>query len=225
MSKFSWILSIDSHLRLYIALAAGAVTFFILRDIERASLHWMAAWLAFSGTFLSLSLATILACHPKDLSDLAAKQDSGRTLTMILVLTAAIVSLVAIVLLYSTSTKLSGGELALHIMLTIFSALFSWFLVHTAFAFKYANLYYALSRKQNGESPNTGLDFPEENTPDYLDFCYLAFVIGTTFQVSDVDITSKKIRRIALVHGLLSFFFNTIVLALSINIISGLMKA
>lgn len=69
-----------------------------------------------------------------------------------------------------------------------------------------------------------GLEFPNEKKPDYLDFTYFAFVIGMTFQVSDVDITSKRIRRLAWMHGVLSFAFNTIIVALTINIISGLVQ-
>ena len=67
-----------------------------------------------------------------------------------------------------------------------------------------------------------GLNFPEDNNPDYLDFAYFSFVMGCTFQVSDVEITSKRIRRIAMVHGILSFILNTFVIALTINLIAGL---
>ncbi len=184
----------------------------------------MAAWLAFSGTFLLLSWITILSCHPKELYKIAEKQDSGRTLVMVLVLLACMVSLVSITLLYRTSNGMKGSELTVHIILTILSAIFAWWLVHTMFTFKYAHLFYGVGERRNGINVHGGLKFPDENTPDYLDFCYFSFVLGTTFQVSDVTITERRIRRLALLHGLLSFFFNTVILALSINIISNLIQ-
>lgn len=94
--------------------------------------------------------------------------------------------------------------------------LLSWILVHTVFVFHYAHLYY------KGDKIKKPLDFPGDEQPDYMDFAYFAFVLGCTFQVSDVEITDKKLRKVALFHGLLSFALNTFVIALSINIISGL---
>ncbi|MFP5436742.1 MAG: DUF1345 domain-containing protein [Bacteroidia bacterium] len=202
----------------------GVAFFFLLGDLETASIHWMASWLAFSGTYLLLCWITIFRCHPKELYKIAKKQDSGRTLIMGLILIAALISLVAIILFYRTSGTMKGLELTIHITLTIFSAIFAWWLVHTTFTFKYAHLYYAVGKKEDGVQVYGGLDFPDEDAPDYFDFCYFSFVLGTTFQVSDVSVTARHIRRIVLLHGLLSFFFNTIILALSINIISGLIQ-
>ena len=93
----------------------------------------------------------------------------------------------------------------------------SWLMVHLVFTFHYAHKYYSIA-----EVP--GLDFPgkEHDEPDYLDFAYFAFVIGCTFQVSDVAITSRSIRRLALLHGLLSFVLNTFVVALTVNMLAGL---
>ena len=215
---------IDSNLRLYISLSIGAAMFFMLENTEKASVHWMASWLAFSGAYLLLCWMTILSCHPKDLHKIAEKQDSGRSLIMILILVASIISLIAIVLFYRTSGVMKGTELLIHILLTVFSAILAWWLVHTTFTFKYAHLYYAVGEEKAGRRVFGGLKFPEDNTPDYLDFCYFSFVLGTTFQVSDVSITARHIRRIVLLHGMLSFFFNTIILALSINIIGGLIQ-
>jgi uncharacterized membrane protein len=89
------------------------------------------------------------------------------------------------------------------------------------FALRYAHEYYA--RDEGGPDVDRGLDFPNENEPDYLDFLYFALVLGMTFQVSDVQITSRKLRRIATLHGLLSFLFNTVIVALTVNIAAGLM--
>jgi uncharacterized membrane protein len=100
--------------------------------------------------------------------------------------------------------------------------LVSWAIVHTIYTFHYAHLYY---QKQKGDGPvKEPLNFPDEKKPDYLDFAYFSFVVGMTFQVSDVEISSRKVRRIVLVHGLLSFALNTFVVALTINLIAGLKK-
>ena len=111
-------------------------------------------------------------------------------------------------------------EHALLVGLTVAS---SWCLTHTIFTIRYAHLYYAQDDPDApDDAPGEGLDFPDEKNPDFLDFAYFSFVIGMTFQVSDVQITARPIRRIALLHGLVSFLFNTVVLALSINLASSL---
>jgi len=94
-------------------------------------------------------------------------------------------------------------------------------MTHTSFAFRYAHEYYQVD--PGGTGIAGGLDFPGEKRPDYLDFMYFSLVLGMTFQVSDVGITARKLRRLATVQGLLSFLFNTIILALSVNIAAGLL--
>jgi uncharacterized membrane protein len=101
--------------------------------------------------------------------------------------------------------------------------LLSWIMVHTVFTFHYAHMYYDVP-DEGSSKISGGLDFPGEKEPDYIDFAYFSFVIGCTFQVSDVEISSRKIRRMALLHGLLSFGLNTFVVALTINLIAGLKK-
>lgn len=96
-------------------------------------------------------------------------------------------------------------------------------MVHTVYVFHYAHEYYDVKDKQSGHLVE-GLEFPNEKSPDYLDFAYFSFVMGCTFQVSDVQISSRRIRRIALVHSILSFILNTFVVALTINLIAGLGK-
>ncbi len=101
----------------------------------------------------------------------------------------------------------------------------SWSLIHTLFALHYAHIYYGDSDDPRVARHAGGLIFPDERTPDYLDFAYFSFVVGMTCQVSDVQISGRKLRRWALVHGLLSFAFNTAILALSINVVSSLFTA
>ena len=98
----------------------------------------------------------------------------------------------------------------------------SWSLMHTVFALHYAHIYYRKDDDDVGAEDDGGLQFPGETEPGFMDFSYFSFVIGMTCQVSDVQVTSRRIRKLALIHGVLSFVFNTAILALSINIISSL---
>src|SRR2546429_367784 len=96
----------------------------------------------------------------------------------------------------------------------------SWLLIHTLFAFHYARLYYFLS--EGGDQHHRGLKFPnDDDEPDYLDFAYYSFVVGMTSQVSDIAVLSRPMRRLTLIHGVLSFIYNIAILAMSINIIGG----
>jgi uncharacterized membrane protein len=107
--------------------------------------------------------------------------------------------------------------------ITVAGMLLSWIMVHTLFAFHYAHDYY-MPHKTDKTRHTGGLDFPGNERPDYIDFAYFSFVIGCTFQVSDIEISSKKIRRLVFVHQLISFGLNTFVLALSINLVASLSK-
>jgi uncharacterized membrane protein len=100
---------------------------------------------------------------------------------------------------------------------------FSWIMVHSIYTFHYAHMYYNDHKIIPGQDAY-GLEFPGDAKPDYIDFAYFSFVIGCTFQVSDVEISSPRIRRVVLLHGLLSFALNTFVIALTINLIAGLSK-
>ena len=97
----------------------------------------------------------------------------------------------------------------------------SWFLLHTIFTIRYTHLFYDFSDMKSGTHFG-GLDFPKEKEPDYIDFAYFSFIIGMTFQVSDVQVTSRRIRRLVLMHGLISFVFNAIIVALTISILANL---
>ena len=115
-----------------------------------------------------------------------------------------------------------NGYQDLHLFMAVLAVIESWLLIHTVFTLRYAHVFYRLEQEADVEGSGRGLIFPGGDNPDYEDFAYFSFVIGMTCQVSDVNITSRFMRRLALLHGLLSFAFNTVILALSINIISGL---
>ena len=128
------------------------------------------------------------------------------------------------VLLLISSDNLKDTSPYIYVPVAILGILLSWMMVHISFTFHYAHLYYDDDDDGNTHKHAGGLNFPNENKPDYLDFAYFSFIIGMTFQVSDVEITSKKLRRMVLLHSLLSFGLNTFVVALTINLIAGLKK-
>ena len=118
----------------------------------------------------------------------------------------------------ATAQDMAGAERSAHIGLAVLTIVSSWAFTQVMFALHYAHDYYsAVARGRAG-----GLAFPHENAPDYADFLYFAFIIGTSAQTADVSFTSRAMRRTGLVHCVLAFFFNTTLLALTINIASGL---
>jgi uncharacterized membrane protein len=145
----------------------------------------------------------------------ASKEDPSIRLSELLVLTAGVAVLAAVGLLLVRAGGAAGGTKAYLITLGVVSVALSWTLVHTVFTLRYARAYYGV--------PVGGIDFNEEDPPNYLDFAYLAVTIGMTFQVSDTNLTSKGIRRIALGHALLSYLFGAVIVALVINVVSSLL--
>ena len=130
------------------------------------------------------------------------------------IVTAGVALLAAVGLLLVKAGQSHGGTKAYLITIGIVSVVCSWATIHTIFTLRYARTHY--------ESPVGGVDFNEDDPPAYLDFAYLAFTIGMTFQVSDTDLTTKPIRRIALSHALLSYLFGAVIIAVAINIVAGL---
>ena len=116
----------------------------------------------------------------------------------------------------------TGGEPAVYLAMIVVTIILSWSLVHTVFTLHYAHGYYGPSADDDDTDGLVGgLEFPSEPRPDYWDFMYFSFVIGMTGQVSDVQVSGRMLRRLALIHGIVAFFFNTIILALTINIVAS----
>jgi uncharacterized membrane protein len=217
------LLRLDAHYKLSVSLLIGAVTFFFARYIPSVPAVTLITWIAIALSIVILDWITILWAHPKQIRRIASLEDSSRFLIFFFVLVASMVSLIAIYLLLKSSKGESEETVTGYIFLAITAVFVSWWMVHTVFAMRYAHLFYTSTDK--GKTPIGGLEFPgDEKDPDYMDFIYFSFVIGMTFQVSDVEISSKQIRRLAWAHGLISFAFNTTIVALSINVISGLVS-
>lgn len=220
----SALFTMDAHYRFYIALAVAIITFFCIRTSLSTIGVVLLTWSSFALSVIIMDWILIFTCHPKEVRKLAEIEDSSRTLIFIFVIGAALVSLVSILFLLKSSKALSQAQVTGHVILSMVSVIVSWWLVHTIFSMRYAHMFYSTNPDGAGKKPLGGLQFPGDEEPDYLDFVYFSFVLGTTFQVSDVEISSRRIRRLALIHGLIAFAFNTAILALSINVVSGLVS-
>ena len=214
----------DAQHRAFISLIAGTIVFFIVLPVLSWPSVVLFTWMGFSLTSILLIWITILSSHPSDVQRIAKLQDSSRTMIFGFVVVAAVISLLAVYFLLR-SVKGHSQHVNSHIMLAITAVFISWWMVHTIFTMRYAHLYYDTARDDGTPLKGGGLQFPGETYPDYLDFVYFSFVIGMTFQVSDVEVSAKHIRRLVWLHGLISFIFNTAIVALSINVISGLMSS
>ncbi|WP_019986572.1 DUF1345 domain-containing protein [Rudanella lutea] len=220
MSVLHAINRLNAHRRLLLSLGVAGLTALALPYALDPATRVIAVWLAYSLSYLILCWITLTTAHPRHLNTLTRTQDLGRTVSFLFVILASFSSLFAIVLLFRSGTDGRGSHQQLHILLSAMVVVCSWMLVHTVFTLHYARLYYEGHTKA-GSTPKK-LDFPGDDEPDYLDFAYFSFVIGMTSQVSDVAIQSKAMRRLALLHGFLAFFFNTSIIALSINTVSNI---
>jgi len=213
----------DARQRLVLGLAIGAATFVVLRGHFRFASAAIAAWNAVAAVILALDWVTILTTPQRKIRQLAQQQDLSRFLVFIFVVIAACAALFAVGFLVKAHKGQSGGHFVIHLLLTLCTVVFSWALLNTVYGLRYAHTYYGESDQAGGQQHAGGLIFPGDRPPDYFDFAYFSFVIGMTCQVSDVQITSRRMRRITLFHSVLSFGFNTMILALLINTVSGLL--
>lgn len=147
----------------------------------------------------------------------AQSLDQPNVVILVSMLVVVSVSLVAISMMLQQVKQLEGWERAAHIALGVVALAGSWLMMHTIYAFHYAHRYYIDLRGGSAE----GLDFPGKDEPDYFDFMYYAYVVGMTSQVSDVQAITRPMRRLTLIHSILAFAFNMLVLALSVNVVAG----
>jgi uncharacterized membrane protein len=173
-------------------------------------------WDVFAAVFCGWVWASVWRLDAQATAGHARQESPSRDLAGLVLLGAAVASLVAVGVVLFGAGQARGDGKYLDVGLALASVFVSWTLIHTVFTLKYARLYYS---GQIG-----GIDFNEDEDPQYSDFAYLAFTIGMTFQVSDTNIGSKQIRRTALRHAWLSFPLGVVIIATSINLVSGLGK-
>lgn len=206
--------------RLFISILVGIVAAVSLpnsiglHDITRVIIGWnIGAWL-----YLTLAIRMMFWTSHEKMRTRAMSEDDGKFVILGMVIIAAVVSIGAIVAELSVVKDMHGILRSAHITLAVLTILSSWAFTQVMFALHYAHNYYlAEQRKDAG-----GLDFPGTQAPEYSDFLYFSCVIGTSGQTADVSFTNRSMRRTGLIHCILAFFFNTTLIALTINIASGL---
>jgi uncharacterized membrane protein len=203
------------------AVAATAIVLFVPHWVQNM-VRIVAGYDAAATAILIWYWSVVLRTNAVDTRARAASQDPGRDAVFVVVLLAAAFGFVAA---FDILGRGPHDRIPQHESITYalgFSAVaLGWLLIHTIFLFRYAHLYYG-DRDRNKQSDG-GLVFPGRADPDYADLAYFSFVLGMTFQVSDVQITDPSIRRLALGHAMISFSYNTAILALVVNVVSNLL--
>jgi uncharacterized membrane protein len=214
---------LDAHRRLLIGLVAAAAVGFLLPSSLPPAARFAIAWDSAVLVFLLTTWWVVAGCPPDEMRQTVLANDQGRVGILLLVLLAVCASLAEIFFLVQNAKGSGGGPPAAQVALAVFTVVCSWFATHVMFALHYAHRFYRDDPRTPEADATGGLDFPGDEPPDYWDFLYFAFVIGMTSQVSDVRVTSRPLRRLVFWHGILSFIFYTVILALSINIVAGMM--
>jgi uncharacterized membrane protein len=219
--KHHWIEKISGINRLIISILFSLIVYFVLFTfkIDNQS-KIILSWDAFCVSSLFFCWILFFSTNENKLCHIVAKQDENLKTIFSIVIIAIILSLFGTLSLINESNDITKNKLV-HPIIFLSPVIFSWLLLHTIFTIRYAHLYHD-NNELNTNSTIGGIEFPGKTKPDYLDFAYFSFVIGMTFQVSDVVITSKTIRRFALLHSLISFAYNTVIVALTISTISNL---
>lgn len=215
-SAINWYNNIKSIYRLVLCLCIALVAAGILY-VEK--LDWvnnlLISWGTFSACMIALTWATFITIPANELCVKAQVQDESRSVVFLIIVLSVCISFFGIIFVLMEKGETSSQK-NLHAIFSLVGVILSWFLLHTIFTLHYAHLHYIEGKD---EKETEKLNFPDEPEPNYLDFAYFSFTVGMTFQVSDVTVSSRRIRRLVLLHGLISFIFNVIIIALTISIL------
>ncbi len=194
-------------------LAAGGIALLFLSW----QVAMLLAWIAAAAIYLIWIWIRIWPLNGEDTAARSTREDDSRTSADLILIAACVASLVAVVVGLVKAVEVGGEARGVIASIAVLTVALSWMVVHTVFLLRYAGQYH----EERG-----GIDFHEEQgrLPNYHDFAYIAFTIGMTFQVSDTDITSPRIRRIALRHALISYLFGIVIVAITINVLAGLVR-
>jgi len=210
--------------RLALAVLVGLVAGLALDRLDPALptvTDIVVGWDALCVFFMASVTAALIGHSPTDIRARAEREDEGRGVILALVLIAAGASIAAIAAELSLAKTVHGIYRIGHVALAFGTVAASWMMVQLVFALHYAHEYYDENPDCDGHDMK-GLDFPGGELPDYWDFWYFSIVIGVACATADVNITSRALRRISTVHSLVAFAFNTMIVALTINLLAGL---
>ena len=216
------------HPRSIAAAVVAVLAYVLLPGRLGLAEHLVLAWDA--GALLLLALMAAIFVRTDEGAAMAANaegQQDGEWVIFAITVAGSVASFAALSSVLGDVKNASPGTRGLHVALVAATLGLSWTLTHIVFAVRYAHEYYTategVARPGKAGHVDGGLDFPGDEAPDYWDFVYFGIVLGMTFQVSDVQITSRKLRRLATVHGLIGFLFNTVIIALTVNIAASLL--
>lgn len=215
----SWFVRAQSgRTRVLAAAAIGGAAAFVVAWFAPWQLTVLVGWDVMALTVVVSVWTAIGGFTPEETEAFALREDDTRAGTHLLLLGAALVSLVGVVLAFLKANSGGHPDEALLEAVGVLTIASSWVLVHTVFALRYAHVYYT--------DPVGGIDFKTKGAedPNYVDFAYTAFTVGMTFQVSDTDITTRPMRHQVLSHALMSFLFGAVILATTVNVIAGLLN-
>ena len=206
--------STESRARLLVMLAAGmagaVAAGLTLGWVYAATVGWAISCIV----YIAWVWGSVMTLDAPATKERAHREDPTSVISELLTLVASVASIGAVVTLIVAGKNAHGIAAVLVPVLALFSLALSWFLIHTLFTLRYARLYF-------DDTPG-GVDFNQSQTPRYLDFAYLAFTLGMTYQVSDTSLQTSQIRAVALRQALLSYLFGAVILAATINLVAGL---
>jgi uncharacterized membrane protein len=208
-----------SSTRLVYAMVVGAIAWFATSALELSGLTRALVAGNLAGlTLLGLVTWIIVTTESAETRRRAAAEDAGRKFVWIIVLVVSTFALFTATFVLSRARLLAQSESTLVLILSLTTAIISWLLTHTAFTLRYAHLFY-----RGGLDDEGGIRFlhDEPEDPDDLDFAYFAFTIGMCFQVSDAEVSDRAIRRTVLAHAMLSFAYNTGIIALALSVVTS----
>jgi len=198
------------------ALLGGAVAGAVASLLTPLSASILLGWDVAVLIYLAWTWSAVQGLDPEVTAQLAKREDPSTPVADLVVIGAGTAMLAAVGFALVKAGEATGGMKAYLVTLGVVSVVLSWAVVHTVFALKYARAYYS--------EPTGGIEFNEDEPPNYIDFGYYAFTIGMTFQVADTNITSRAVRRTTLHHALLSYLFGSVLLGLVINVVATLLK-
>jgi len=208
--------------RFLAALAVGAAVALVV-PLEDAVPRVLAGWNAGGLVYLVLVGIKMWQAEVEGIKREASIERESRIVVLVVVIFGSIFTMLALFVQLMAIKSEQGIDRTLSIGLSVFTIILSWLLIHTVFAVYYAHEFHS-EAKGGSRGQGGGLKFPDDSTPDYLDFLYFSFVVGTTAQTSDVEVCSRAMRRVVMLHGILSFFFNTAVIALAVNLAAQLVQ-
>jgi len=214
-----WLKEPSAAVRLGLSAIIGVLVGVFLPPASRWELHALAGWCAAALVFLILAFWVFFTTDGENTRRLATREDDSRTASSLIVLAGSAVSLAGVIyaLTQVNALQKSGQatEATVLTVLGLLSVALSWLTIQSVYTFRYARLYF--------QAPEGGIQFDGDETPDFRDFLYLAVTIGMTFQVSDTNLSKKDVRRSLTGHALIAYVYNTVLVALTINTVAGLL--